>query len=223
MPDKNLSNRDETLIHVLERLAGQLENINSRIEILEKRQRELNAAVRRAGEKREDDDDGVYEDIMKSLTRYRSDMGNLVSVQDSIDSDMKLLSKRNESVIKSQEIIGQEMNNLTSMLEAHEQSAREQYALTVRHGDIFVDKIESLDRNVKDLHMETEKHLGMEHRETQKRIDDFNKDVLQRLMALDGIVANLEVLRRRTEPPAPKEPWWITRQLRKVFGLVEKE
>ena len=266
--EKKPSARDETLVKVLGRLVDQLRQYDVRIEELTKdvrqnyvrmedmtkKQRELYETVMNMVSRndssrtmQQDVTDTTLEKFSETMLHYRSDMISLVREQDRIDDSIKELSKRQDMIAAAQEEIGKDVSSLDERYEHQEKTSREHYEYSVKRGEASTKEIDDVNRKTAklhvdtekhlgdehkeikkqlsdaehkntELHLETEKHLGSEHKELRREITELRQETKRRLLALDGIEASLQVLMIRTEPPE-KKPFIFIRVLRAIVKL----
>ena len=236
--------REETLIRVLDRLAKQIEYLELRQKENEKFQIELFKAVERS-EPRQNEANAALSELKRTFLRYHSEMGGIVSAQDSIDKEIialaerqRLLVERQAASVFEQEQLGRNLknfdahlsnvderlvwhlNNLGARLGLREKTASEHYAFLKKLDETFSARMSELGRRVTELHMDTEKRVLQIQKETQRQIEDLQLETMRRLLALDGIEAALAEILHRTEPPEPKPPIWPVRLFRRLRGFV---
>ena len=219
--EKKVSQRDMTLINVLERLGAQIQQYDLRLEEIEKRQEEsLQAAERSDSWKfvRQDETDAALAELKKEFLRYRSDMLNVVREQGYLDERMKSLSKRQDMIAGAQEDINRDVANLDKRFDAQEKKMHELYEYSLKQGDMLSGKIVESDRHAAKLHMDTDKRLMEDYRENKRQIEALRSDMMRRLLAFDGIESALQELMVRTEPPE-KKPFIMVRLIRRVVGF----
>ena len=237
-------NREETLIRVLDRLAKQIEYLELRQKENEKFQIELFKAVERS-EPRQNEANAALSELKHTFLRYHSEMGDIVSAQDSIDREIISLAERQRALVERQTaaIVEQErfghnltnfdahlsdvderlvwhLTNLGARFGAQEKTVGEHYAFSLKLDETFSARMADLGRRFNELHMDTEKRVLQTHRETQRQIEDLQLETMRRLLALDGIEAALAEILHRTEPPEPKPPIWPVRLFRRLCGFV---
>ena len=187
--EKKTSERDLTLIKVLERLSTQaklhktqIEEATTQIEEVTKGQAEILEVVRRSELRQESRQDGAehsLETFGESIQRYRSDMLSLVNEQDRIGDTLKALSKRLDMIAVSQEEMGKDLSNLGERFNGQEKNAHDHYEYAVRLGDTTAKDIADVNRNATKLHVETTKQLGDEHREMRKQLTDADRNAVK--------------------------------------------
>ena len=231
--EKEISQRDLTLINVLERLSDQIQQYELHLEEIDKRQSEISESVERAEQwrlSRQDRTDAALDTLQKEFLRYRSDMLSIVREQDHLDERMKGMAKLQEAITREQEGVNRNLKDMGERYNIQEKTAREHFEFSVRHGEMASKEIADSDHHITKLHMDTEKHLIEEHKENKRQLDSFRNETLRRLLALDGIETALQVLMVRTEPPE-KKPFLFVRIFRwivfffryRIPGMFKKE
>jgi len=213
-----MSERDNTLIKILERLGGELQRQGLLLEDVVARQSELSQTLHSTGyqlSSQQSESEKEYAKILDSISRYRSDMLSLVNEQDHINEGFKELRKVVNQAAFDLENNSKRLEDLENRIKAREKATRDHYEDSHKQAESTKKEIADSGRNVTRLHADTEKRLGEMHRETQRLLDKLNQDTTRRLLVLDGIDAALGTLLIRTEPPE-KKPLWIVR----VFNMV---
>ena len=219
--ERKISQRDMTLINVLERLGAQIQQYDTRLEEIEKRQTELMQTAERTDSwklMRQDETDAALGDLKKEFLRYRSDMLNIVREQGYLDERMKGLAKRQDMIAGAQENINQDVANLDKRFGIQEKTVRELYEYSLKQGNALSGNIFESDRHAAKLHMDTEKRLMEAYRENKRQIEALRQDMMRRLLAFDGIESALQELMVRTEPPE-KKPFVLIRLSRRLIGF----
>jgi len=216
--EKRLSQRDETLIKILERLSDEIREQQLQLDDFATQQLELSANMERSNQQynsRHDVTNAAIERSQESIQRYRSDLLSLVNEQDRMSQILSELSKKQTAIAYSQDNISNILANVAKQLETQVKDVRDANAFSVRQGETLSKDIAGLGRNVAKLHMDTEKRSTEMHQETQQRLEKTRIDVERRLLALDKIEASLDVLLIRTEPPE-KKPFFVIRIIRRL-------
>ena len=221
--NKQLSQRDETLVKVLDRLSENVLNHESLLEEILTQQRELVADMERTERRllaRQDTAEASTEKTHENILRYRSDLLSLVNEQDRLNEIIKELTKKQSTIAYTQDGITRGLSAISSSFEAQDRIVRDISTYSVKHEETLSTEIAAMNRSVAKLHMDTEKRLGEAHKETQRQLEKIRMDVERRLLALDKIEESLNVLLIRTEPPE-KKPFFIKRihlRLRVLFA-----
>ena len=221
--EKKVSQRDETLVKVLERLSDDIRNQQLQLDDIVKQQQDLFTEIERAGHQyhsRHDATNSAIERSQDAFQRYRSDMLSLVHEQDHMNQVITDLGKKQAVVAFSQDNIMNGLKSLEKRAEANDKIVREINTYSIRHDETLSREIAIMNRSVAKLHMDTEKHLGEMHHETHKKLEKMRMDVERRLLALDKIEASLNVLLIRTEPPE-KKPFFVVRIIRRLRMLIK--
>lgn len=187
--EKKTSDRDLTLIKVLERLSlqtkqhkTQIEDAATRIAEISKSQSEILEVVRRSETRQDSRQDGAeasLENFKESIQRYRSDMLSLVNEQDRIGDTLKALAKRLDMIAVSQEEMGKDLSNLGERFTVWEKTAHDHYEYDARQSDALTKDIADTNRNATRLHVETTKQLGGEHKDIQKQLADADRSAVK--------------------------------------------
>ena len=163
----------------------------------------------------------LIEKLSQDFQRYRSDMLGIVNEQDRITGEMREMTKRQGTIANSQDIIDRNLTNLSERSKAHEKAVGEQYEYSVKQSEALSKLTMDARHNNEKLHMDTEKRLGENHKEILQRTEALRLDTMRRLLALDGIESALQLLIVRTEPPE-KKPFWVKRVFRKVVMVFKR-
>ena len=245
--EKNgMSERDTTLINILDRMIGQLQRQDTLLDDLVKRQEEFSKAmesvefrqetllddlmqrqeefskamesVQFSRESMQAETGAGFDRLRDALSRYRSDMLSLVNEQDHIN---KKMDDMNALVNKTAYAMGnadQKLTDLSERIKIQEKAIGANYEHSLKQAETAQIKFDETNRNIVKLHADEEKHLGEMHRETQRQLEKTQQETSRRLLALDSIEDALRTLLARTEPPA-KKPFWIVRQVKKIGGF----
>lgn len=176
--EKKPTQRDLTLIKILERLSEQLQNQDLQIETVTGNQAELTASINRAegrSDARQDATEAALEKFKETILRYRSDMLSIVSDQDRIEELTRALAKRQELLAEAQEDINRQLADLDGRFKTQEKSVRDHYEFTVRQGSALSGEIADSKRTSFGLHAETEKNLGNGHNEIKQLLAESEK------------------------------------------------
>ena len=222
--EKKQTQRDETLIKVLDRLSDSIAKQDERLDEISKTQLSQLADMERNESRqlmRLDTTEGSIEKTQEAISRYRSDMLSLVNEQDRMNEIIKDMSKKQASLAYTQDGIISALAGINARLEETEKLVREVNIHSIRHEELLPKEIASMNRSVSKLHMDTEKRLGDAQKETQDRLEKIKLDVERRLLALDKIESSLDVLLIRTEPPE-KKPFIILRILLRLRVLINR-
>ena len=215
--ETKMSDRDQALIGILERLAGEMQQQDDMLEDLLARTDALSKKLE-ATEKQQQDSLRVQksQDTLYDPSRnYRSDMLSLVNEQDRINKNIDDLQKNLKTATYALDVTNQKLLNIDERLSSHEKISNEYYAQAQKQPVIFQEALDESNRSFSKLHAETEKRLGEMSKETMQQLDKFQHETARRLLLLDGIVTSLETLLIRTAPPE-KKPSWISRMFRKI-------
>ena len=222
--EMKISQRDETLIKVLDRLSDNIQKQESFLEDITKRQLESSVELERTGQwqhARHDDTEASLEKTRETLLRYRSDMLKLVNEQDRLNDLVIDLNKKNATIAYVQESITNSLADISSRLDTQEKSIREISTYSVQQGEALSRKISEMNRDTAKLHTDTEKRIGDAYRDFQRQLADIRRDTMRRLLALDKVESSLEILLIRTEPPE-KKPFFVIRAIRKPYGALKR-
>jgi len=213
-----MSDRDKTLINILERMADQIQKQGFLLEEILQNQSGFEKAVENAVFHRDtlkDETDKSLEKISDSISRYRSDMMNLVHEQDSISKSLKEFNKLVNKTTYSLETTSQMLVDIDGRVKSQERTVSEHYEHALKQAEKIPKEIADSGRRLSNLHADTEKHLGEQHRETQRQLEKLQHETTRRLLALEDIDSALKTLLVRTEPPE-KKPIWIIRPFKRI-------
>jgi len=219
--DTRISERDKTLINILERLADQLQSQDVLLEEIFRQQGEfskdaVNAKLHRSSLQK--DMDISLEKLRESISRYRGDMFDIVREQDNINKNISELNKLVHKSTYSVEDIKQKLSEVDERLIKQEKKLGDHDEHSQRHAEAIPREISDVAVKVTKLHADTEKRLGELHRETQRQLEKLQKDTVRRLLALGSIETALQTLLVRTEPPE-KKPSFIVRFFKRLGGF----
>ena len=194
MQQQSQTQRDVTLVKILERLSKQIQQFDSRMEGVEKRQQELPDKMGGVGLRQNLDIVDAKDEIEKlhdTFLRYRNDMLKLVNEQDRLDDSMKDLAKRQDIIVGAQETISRDTESLDERFSKQEKAVSEYAQYSVRQGEDLSKDIEGVNKNAAKLYLDTEKRLdgltkdieGVNknaaklYLDTEKRLDNLTKDI----------------------------------------------
>jgi len=216
-----MSERDQALINILERLAGEMKQVDLRLEDSLARNTELLKSLESTGRQlrgKQLDADRSHDKLFESFHHYRSDMFKLVNEQDQINRNIDDLQKTLKTTMFLLDNTNQKLADLDERLKMHEKTSYDYYEHTSKQPEIFRDALEDSNRNFTKLHTDTEKHMGRAHRETIRQLEKFQYEAMRRLLLLDNIISSLQTLLVRTEPPERK-PSWVARQFNRLISF----
>jgi len=216
--DSKMSDRDQALIGILERLAGEMQHQDDMLEDLVAR----TDALAKSLETIEHQQKGSTIESRKSKDNlfdpsrdYRSDMLSLVNEQDRINKNIDELQKVVKTAAYALDVTNQKLIGLEDRFSGHEKISNEYYTVAQKQPEIFHSALNASSRDFAKLHADTEKRLGEMYNETARQLDKFQHETARRLLLLDSIVTSLQTLLIRTEPPE-KKPFWLKRVFRRI-------
>jgi chromosome segregation ATPase len=222
MPEKaKMTERDQTLINILERLADQIHTQDQLLEEILSQQRDfskdvVNAEFHRSSMQK--DTDISVSKLREMISHYRSDMLSIVNEQDylrkSMDDVQKTIAKTNYALEKISKTIAE----LDDRTKSQDKTVREHYEHSLRDSEVLPREASALTRHITKMHADSEKLTEKLHRESQRQVEKLQQDTTRRLLALDGIEASLQTLLIRTEPPE-KKPLVIVRVFKGFTGF----
>ena len=213
-----MTDRDITLISILERMADQIQRQGSLLDDIIKNQSSLVKAIDNAEFQRgvkKGDADRSLDKISETMTRYRSDMLSMVHEQDSINKSIKDFNKLVNRTTYSLETTSQMLVDLDERVKTQEKTVSSHYEFTLKQAEAVPKEIAEASRRLTNLHADTDKRLGEQHRETQRQLEKLQHDTTRRLLILDSFDTALKTLLVRTEPPE-KKPIWIVRPFKRI-------
>jgi len=213
MPD-----RDKTLINILERMADQLQRQGIILDDIIKNQNEsakaMGGAEYHRGALQRDTADSLGK-IQDSVSRYRSDMLNLVHEQDSINKSLQDLNKLVNKSAYSLENSNQKLIDLDERSITQGKITSEHYAHALKQAEQLPKEIADTERSLTRLHAATEKRLGEQHSDTLRQLEKLQHETTRRLLVLENVDSALKTLLIRTEPPE-KKPLLIIRPFKAI-------
>jgi len=235
-----MSERDSTLINILERIGGEclqqnvvLEKITQRLNEVAKSAEtaELRQNARQTEHARE------HEKLLDSVSRYRSDMLNLVGEQDTINKNIEGLYKTIKELTFSLETTTQKIAGLDEQVKLQSKTGHDHYEHSITQAKAFPKEMAEANRNITKMQMEIEKHIGKLHDETRKQFEKLQHETMRRLLVLDSMTSALQTLLVRTEPPEKKAPriirlvrrigsffrYTLPLRVKKIFILLKKK
>ena len=220
--DKNkVSQRDSTLIMILERLTDQIHKQDMQLEIIIKHKDELLKIIESTEFRRgalQSEADISFKKVHDALSRYRSDMIDLVKEQDNINKCLEEMRKLIKNTALALESNNKRLEVIDERSKSMEKTDRAHYELSLKQAEILPIEIADASRNYTKLHTETDRIMGKMHHETVKELEKMQNETLRRLLALDGIEAALQTILTRTEPPE-KKPFFVIKIFRKLVSL----
>ena len=178
--EKKSSQRDATLVKILERLANQIQEHDNRLDEISKYQKELFESVEKSELRhisRQDLTDAALEKFSETMLRYRSDMLGMVHEQDVMTDSMGGLNKRQDMIAAAQEEIGMELVNLDKRFEQQEKTSHDHYEFAVKQSEEFSRELEAVSHNSTDLHADTVKQLDEVNSDVKQQISDTNRNL----------------------------------------------
>ena len=234
-----VSDRDKTLISILERMADQLSRQEHLLGEIVENQGNLQRVVDSAEARRtalHKGSDGTLEKLRDEISRYRSDMLSLVNEQDVINKNLNEFGNSVNKTTFALEEADRKLANLDERAKAQEKVVHNQYELSVEQSEKIPREIADASQRIARLHAGTEKLFGELQRDTQRQLEKLQHETTRRLLmldgleklqnetirrisALDGIDAAMKILLVRTEPPE-KKPVWIVSLFKKLSGSI---
>ena len=219
MPEKTpVSDRDKTLINILERMVGQIQRQDILLNEIIKNQNEFTKSAgsleyRRSALQREADDS--LGKIQDSINRYRSDMLSLVNEQDNTSKSLKELNKMVSKSSYTLESSAQTLSGLDERTISQEKVVSKHYEHALKQAEIIPKEIADASRSLSKLHADTEKRLVEQHRDTVRLLEQLQHETTRRLLVLDSFDEALRTLLIRTEPPE-KKPFFLVRLFSRI-------
>jgi len=244
-----VSQRDMTLINILERMADQIQKQDSRLEDIATRQGEYTREVRNAEYSRsirQTDSDSSLTGLADALSRYRSDMLSLVNEQDHVNKNMaelqKLVNKaaysvevNNEKVaaldelVKSQVKEVHEHNELwfkqSEKVKAMEELQKSQVKEARDHYEHVLKQAESFPREIAAIN----RHITLLHTDTEKHLGKLHIETARQIEKLQSdtlrrllILDNFEDALQTLlirTEPPEKKVPWVVRLYYRISGF----
>ena len=176
--DKPTTDRDMTLIRVLERMADQIQRQDELLDGILKRQADYNREATNIEFQRslqQSESDTALRQHTDSLSRYRSDMLSLVNEQDVMNKNMKELQKLVSSATFAAELTTERVAVLEELLKTQEKEIHDHFEHSLKQAETLPQEFASTSQNYAQLHAETEKSLEKMHAETQSQLEGFAK------------------------------------------------
>ena len=223
------SERDQALIGVLERLAGEMQRQDVLLDDILKRQIELSRLLEAAElqfRSRQNDMEKTVEKsndrLYDAVNQYRSNMLNLVSEQDRINDNIDGFQEVVKTMAFTLDTTNKKFNDLDERLKMLERASGDHFGMAIKQPEILRAALSDTSRSFTKLHADTEKNLKEFQNGTTRQLDNFQHDILRRLLLLDGIITSLQTLLSRTEPPE-KRPLLIKRQLERLLRFLRNK
>lgn len=178
--ERKPSQRDITLISILERLSEQLQQYDARLEEISKNQIDLSGATLRTQirlDARQDGAEVSIEKLQESLARFRSDMLSMVNEQGRIDDTLKELAKKQRAIAEAQEEISRDLAGLKELSKSQEKTSREHFEHSVRQSGEVGKEFADVNHNIARMSAEAEKNIGNEHGDLKKQILDTDRKI----------------------------------------------
>jgi len=213
-----MSDRDKTLINILERMADQIQKQGLLLEDISNNQAKYAKMMDSVEFNRDSFQSGTDKSlgsIGDSISRYRSDMLSLVHEQDSINNNLKELNKMVHKTTYSMEDAALKLAEIGERVKTQDKVVSAHYEHALKQAEIIPKEIADTSRSLARLHADTEKHLGEQHRENQRQFEKLQHETLRHLLVLEGFDTALKTLLVRTEPPE-KKPLLIVRLFNRI-------
>ena len=182
MPEKNdkakISDRDATLIKVLERMGNQIERQDKLLEDIIRSQNEFSRVVKRTEFSRsssQGEADAAIEKLNESFSRYRSDMFNLAREQDNMTKGMEDMLKKTSKMAYTLASADQNIADLDERFKKQEKSLHDHYEHSLKQAEMIPKEIADAGRDLAKLHAGTEKSIEKMHGDTQNQLESFKK------------------------------------------------
>ena len=199
--EKKLSQRDETLVRILERLSDDIQKQGILLDVVGKQQLEQSANIERVGlaqHARLDLSDAATEKTHETFLRYRSDMLHIVNEQDRLNDIIRDLVKKQAAIAFSQENIANILSELSERLETHEKAVRDVNTYSIKHEEALTSlaaRLEVQENTIREVNKYSIRHderLSKEisdmsrsvtklHMDTEKSIGDMTRAAEKRL------------------------------------------
>ena len=186
--------RDVTLVKILERLSNQIHQFDHRMEEMEKTQHDLPDIVGATGGRYATGLADAEQELARlndNFIRYRNDILKIANEQGRLEDDMKEITKRQAVMVGALETISRDTENLDERYGKQEKAVSEYSQFAVRQGETLAKDIEGVNKNANKLYLDTEKRLdgltkdidGVNknaaklYLDTEKRLDSLAKDI----------------------------------------------
>ena len=191
--ERKLSQRDETLVRILERLSDEIQKQAVLLDEIEKRQHELSADMERSRlqqHARLDITDGAAEKAQEAFLRYRSDMLHIVNEQDRLNDIIKDLNKKQAAIAFSQDNIFKSLRELSERLEAHEKTIREISTYSIKHEETLMSLALRLEVQ-ENIIREVNKYSILHEEVLSREITDMNRSVTKLHMDTERSIVDM--------------------------------
>jgi chromosome segregation ATPase len=209
MADRSkVSDRDQTLINILERIAGEFQKQDVLLESIAKNQSEFSKTSLTAERKfsvQQEKYEKAYDKIRESITGYRSNMLSLVNEQDRINDGMKDLRKMISGVVFSLESTNKRLADLDERVKAQDKALSAHFEHSMKQDENLKRDVADAGHNVAKLHADTDKRLGELQQDIHHQLEKLQQDTTRRLLVLGEIELAMQTLLIRTEPPEKKK------------------
>ena len=199
-----ISQRDMTLINILERMVDQIQKQDSRLEEIANRQSEYTREIRNAEYSRsvrQSDSDTSLSGLTEALSRYRSDMLSLVNEQDHVNKNMAELQKLVNKASCSVEVNSEKVAYLDELVKTQAKEVHETNELSLKQNE----KVAALEVLFKAQVKEARDHY--EH--ALKQAESYPKE-------LAAISRHVTLLHTDTEKHLSKLHFETARQIEKL-------
>ena len=194
--ERKLSQRDEMLIKILDRLSDNIWKQELLLDEIIKRQLEQTANIERAWlqlHERHDTSDSAREKEHEDFLRYRSDMLHLVNEQDRLNDIVKDVGKKQSAIAFSQDSIINTLMSLDQRFDTQMEDISKKQTTFAFSQDSMTNALAELDKRIEaqeKVIREINKYT-IRHEETlSKEIADMNRNVAKLHIETDKIVGN---------------------------------
>jgi len=216
-----MTERDATLISILERMSSQLNKHDDLLEavsfrLMEMSERAENSELRIIA--RQNEVTATVEKLQESFSRYRSDMLSLVNEQDHTNKNMVELNSLIGKTVYSLEHTNHEISGLNDNVKAQEKTIGDHYMHSLEQAEIWPKELAEANHAIAKMHMDYEKNLGLLQKEMQRQLEKMQLETTRRLMVLVNIESAMQTLLIRTEPHK-KRANLVVRLFRRISGF----
>ena len=219
---KNISQRDAALIGILERMADQIRTQDALLKELIDRQNNIANGMTDSEFKqdlRRDEIDVALRNLQDSFARYRSDMITFVREQDIIRKSTDDTLDSIKKIAYALEETGNKVAKIEAGYNKHDKEVHDHIAYITQKWENLPKDFTNTNRNITELRVEMEQYFRRAATDSEENFEKYQRQTTKRLLALDGMMAALETLLIRTEPPEkkPPVPVRIIRSIRRFF------
>ena len=215
------SQRDLTLINILERMVGQLQRHDALLQDAIDSQTAISSAIENSvfhQNLNRDEMEADFKKLQDSFARYRTDMLSLVREQDIMRRSVEDMLTQVSKLAYSFENTGKTVADIDARLKQQDKTVHDHVEYSSKKWEKLPSSFSETNRNIAELHTDVKKNLDKIHDEMNRQLEKYQRETTRRLLTLDGMMSALETLLIRTEPPE-KKPSLPMRVIKVIAGF----